>query len=133
MHFLTSSSSVSAAALFLLAAVLPTGTDAQTLAPTNATTTTTTTTAVPTITYYPSVTASAWMYSTTSVGQGNGVFIEGTMAVIVSRDCTVAALDVATGTQMWKAASTDPSAVCYGGAYFGPDYVAVSHVSAEFR
>jgi hypothetical protein len=74
------------------------------------------------ITYLPGteITAPIWTTQASPVGQGNGVYIslDGALAVVVSRDASVKAINSIDGTDVWTAAVPSSTAQSFGGAFF---------------
>lgn len=71
------------------------------------------------IAYLTNVTK-VWEESTSSVQQGNGVFLSpnGDTAVVVSRDATVRAFDILTGNVTWTFPPPTSNSESFSGAFF---------------
>ena len=85
------------------------------------------------ITYLPGteITAPIWTSQASPVGRGNGVYIspDGALAVVVSRDASVKAINSIDGADVWTAAAPSSTAQSFGGAFFcSSQYILYSYV-----
>ena len=85
------------------------------------------------ITYLPGteITGPAWTSRAQPVEQGNGVYIspDGAIAVVVSRDASVKAINSINGEDVWTAQAPTATAKSFGGAFFcSSQYILYSYV-----
>ena len=85
------------------------------------------------ITYLPGteITAAVWTNQAQPVEQGNGVYIspDGALAVVVSRDASVKAINSINGEDVWTVQAPTATAQSFGGAFFcSSQYILYSYV-----
>ena len=85
------------------------------------------------ITYLPGteITAAVWTNQAQPVEQGNGVYIspDGALAVVVSRDASVKAINSINGEDVWTIQPPTATAQSFGGAFFcSSQYILYSYV-----